>query len=185
MYSTELQLLLELESTVRVCGKTLVSTKQGVYFRSTSGLLRRRVRYIDAAEKNLILTAAQVHANEAIERLHRLQCVNDVLLVSYLMEMGKSNPSRLARAYLARNGAAAKFQGDALLIWECAKVEVHSINYSHYKDNVCYDPLPVSYGWGKKMVDGFIDSTTWGVFQCRHRMIVRPQQATYMKLTDR
>lgn len=163
VFSKELQLALEVEnSSLNACGHLMSETAQGVYLLNLGNLnfTRRPVRDIDAGEKNYLLSAAQLYTDRAIEGLNYISCTNDKLLNFYLSEVIKSNPSRIARSYLRREDVAAKMVGEAWLVWECARVEIHTINYSHNRSGVCYDLVPVEYEWDRGLLPGFMDLAT-------------------------
>lgn len=65
-----------------------------------------------------------------VGNLEFIRCSSDRITHAYLAEASPSNPSRVARTYLRRSDIAAKMVGEAILVWECARVELHTTDYS-------------------------------------------------------
>lgn len=163
LFNSVIQISLQVTEPEEVCGRKLYRTAQGFYV-FVKGTLRhtypREKRDMDAAEKNFLLSASQLYTDQVVEGIYQTQCANDIIMSGYLREMGKSNPSRLARAYFLRNDIAAKLVGEAYLVWECAKAEITKVEYSHKVEGVCYDLVPIEYEWMRDTRKGFLDTET-------------------------
>nr|QRD99897.1 MAG: P3 putative protease [Xanthi chryso-like virus] len=154
--SYDLQLSLMIGDEVNYCGVTYNTTEQGLLVQ----VLSRRKRDVDAAEKNYILKAANVYARKMSMGMFYSLCNFERMWTNYLTDMAKSNPTRFARTYLNRHDVAAKFVGEAILVWECKQVEIIAKFKGHKLNGQCYDLMPVEYEIDRTKKIGFWDSST-------------------------
>lgn len=154
--SYDLQLSIMIGGHVDYCGVIYNTTEQGLLVQEIS----RKKRDVDAAEKNYILKAANGYTREMGMGLFYSFCNFERMWVNYMTDMAKSNPTRFARTYLNRHDVAAKFVGEALLVWECKQVEITTKYKGHRLNGQCYDMMPVEYEIDRVKKIGFWDSST-------------------------
>lgn len=154
--SDDLQLSLMIGDGVNYCGVTYNDTEQGLLVQ----VMARRKRDVDAAEKNYVLKAANSYSRRLSMSMFYSLCNLERMLINYMTDMVKSNPTRFARTYLNRHDVAAKLVGEAMLVWECKQVEIVAKFKGHKLNDQCYDLMPVEYEIDRVKKIGFWDSST-------------------------
>ncbi|ASA47447.1 hypothetical protein KM538_s3gp1 [Shuangao chryso-like virus 1] len=154
--SYDLQISLMIGEAVEYCGSTYNMTEQGILVQEVS----RSRRDVDAAEKSYVLKAASGYARKMSMAVYYSLCNFERMWINYMSDMARSNPTRFARTYLNRHDIAAKFVGEALLVWECKQVEVVARYKGHRINGQCYDLMPIEYEIDRVKMTGFLDTTT-------------------------
>nr|QRW42851.1 MAG: putative glycoprotein [Keturi virus] len=154
--SYEMQLSLMVSGSDVYCGINYTTTEQGLLV-----IERSRIRRdVDAGEKNFVLKAANQYSKSLYNNNYLHLCTVDRLIGNYMYDMARTNPTRYVRAYFNKHNIAAKFVGDAILVWECMNVEILSEMRGHKYMGVCYDMMPVKYEYNRQEKMGFLDRIT-------------------------